>query len=207
MTLEQYLNETQYAAANLLQLIWHEYNQLEKLEEELKKLQKVIQHQYRQSQYLMDSEDPDDIMLGAGKRWETYFEEDKEHFHKTEDFKQLQQQIQTHDFSIRTISSGLFHIAKQGLSTVYVNPENWPNGRAVGTQHLKNVILQARNQTMHYEEPKDCKKAVKDVFEKLSVEFNSIFGNYNRENLAFEVVKLLEWKDYQKFRDDMLTLT
>lgn len=205
MTIADYIQETEYAASRLIDDIWHEYNQQKTLEDEIKKLQTVVQHQYRQAQSLMDSDDPDDVMLGAGVHWQTYFEEDKQLFHKSEAYQKLEQQIQTHTYSIQTLCSGLLQIAKQGISIVHNGIDTCPNGRTVGTQNLKDVVWQARNQTMHYEEG-NCRPPIVAVFAKLSSEFDPVFNNYNLQNLAFEVIKVLDWTDYNKYKADIQSL-
>ena len=205
MTISDYIQETEYAASRLIDDIWYEHTELEKLDKEIKGLQKVVEHQYRQSQSLMDSDDPDDVMLGAGVHWQTYFEEDKQLFHKSDDYRKLEQQIQTHNYSIQTLCAGLLQIAKQGISIVHNGLATCSSGRQIGTQDLKDVIWQARNQTMHYEEG-NCRPQIVNVFTTLSNEFDTVFLNYNIQNLAFEIVKVLDWTDYPKYKTDILSL-
>ncbi|SFH39343.1 hypothetical protein [Pontibacter chinhatensis] len=206
MTFQDYIQETEYAASNLIATIWHEYSELQNLENEIKKLQSIVEHQYRQAQSFMDSDDPDDIMLGVGIHWGTYFEEDKQLYHKNESYKKLQEQIQAHTYSIQTLCTGLIQIAKHGISVVYGGLTDCPDGRMVGTQALRDVIWQARNQTMHYEEGA-CRGPVVAVFSSLAAEFDSIFSNYNNQNLAFEIVRLLGWTSYASFNADLLTFS
>lgn len=205
MTLHDYIQETEYAASRLIEDIWYEYHKLQVLDEEIKKLQRVVEHQYRQAQSFMDSDDPDDVMLGVGVHWGTYFEEDKQLFHKNKDFEKLQQQIQTHTYSVQTLCSGLLQIAKQGISIVYNGLAACPNGKSVGTQFLKDIVWQGRNQTMHYEEG-NCRPPVVAVFTTLAGEFDAIFNTYNNQNLAFEIVSLLGWTNYANYKADILAM-
>jgi hypothetical protein len=205
MTITDYIQDTEYAASKLIDIIWDEHTELEKLDKEIKGLQKVVQHQYRQSQSLMDSDDPDDVMLGVGVHWQTYFEKDKQLFHKSDDYKKLEQQIQTHNYSIQTLCAGLLQIAKQGISIVHNGLATCPSGRQIGPQNLKDVIWQARNQTFHYEEG-NCRTQIVNVFNTLSNNFDTVFLNFNTQNLAFEIVKILGWTNYTKYKTDILTL-
>lgn len=205
MKIHEYVQETEYAASHLIEDIWHEHDELKKLDAEISSLQKVVEHQYRQAQSFMDCDDPDDMMLGVGIYWNTYFDEDKQLYHKNKDYQKLHQQIQTHLYSIQTLCSGLLQIAKQGISIVHGGLKKCPDGRPVGTQTLRDVVWQARNQTMHYEEG-NCHPAVVAVFTTLASEFNIVFNNYNKQNLAFEIVQLLGWINYDNYKSDMISL-
>ncbi|MCP3176339.1 hypothetical protein MJO47_04425 [Desulfuromonas sp. KJ2020] len=57
---------------------------------------------------------------------------------------------------------------------------------------LHEIIWQARNQALHWEEGR-YRPPVVDCFESLARE-DSVFGQYNCRSLAYEVVLLLKWK-------------
>lgn len=202
MTILEYLETEKYAASNLIGLIWKEYNDLQKLEQEVDSLKGKVEDGYRRAEHFMMDDDPDDVMLGLGIHWETYFGDDKELFHKNKDKIKLEEQIEAHKASIQTLCSALLQIAKQGISICYGGLSNCQDGRPVGSQRLKDVLWQARNQTMHYEEGA-CKDPIVVVFSRLAIDFNAIFNNYNLENLAFEIVKVLDWKNYENFANDL----
>lgn len=101
----------------------------------------------------------------------------------------------------------LLQIAKQGISTVHGNPINCPLGRSIGTETLKNIIWQGRNQSIHCEEGNPNQK-VKDCFSNLATDFGSDFDltvNYT-DNKARRIIDLLNWNTYDKYENDMISL-
>lgn len=95
-------------------------------------------------------------------------------------------------------------IARQGISWVHGNRTNCPSGRLVGSQALKDVIWQARNQSLHYEEENNY-TSVKQCFAALERDFGEAFSlsKHPRANLAYHVVKLLEWESFERFAEDL----
>jgi hypothetical protein len=71
---------------------------------------------------------------------------------------------------------------------------------------LKNVIWQARNQAMHWEEGR-LNEAVQDCFTALAAEVDQKFSVYRMENMAFNVVQLLGWRTFQEFSAGMMSLS
>ena len=125
MKIADYIKETEYPASRLIDDIWHEYYQQKTLEDEIKKLQTVVQLQYRQAQSLMDSDDPDDVMLGAGVHWQTYFEEDKQLFHKSESSLKFETK---NEKTILSINNNFYTFSKCGICsgyTVYQTNFTW----------------------------------------------------------------------------------
>ena len=47
---------------------------------------------------------------------------------------------------------------------------------------------------------------VRLCFDKLSKEINAKFGDYKKRNMAIDVIELLGWTDFAKFRTDLLSL-
>jgi hypothetical protein len=92
---------------------------------------------------------------------------------------------------------------------IYGNPRNWPEGKPIGSQNLSKVILETRNQSIHADEARKNGK-----FNKIDVatcfntleELNPVFSDYLKCDMAFEVIKVLGWTSYEKYRADMLTL-
>lgn len=62
-------------------------------------------------------------------------------------------------------------------------------------QPIKNIIWQARNQSMHFEEGR-YNTNVKSCFEQLNIPLAN-------ENLAKEIIDLLEWNSYEQYFSDM----
>jgi hypothetical protein len=107
--------------------------------------------------------------------------------------------------SLSALAGALLQIAKQGLSLVYgERKSDCPDGRSIGSQSLKEVIWEERNQAVHYESG-DYRQPVVDCFAKLAREFDPEFdlAANRRRCLAKEVVALLGWQDYSTYRRDM----
>lgn len=205
IAMTDYLIEIEYAASHLIQLIWEERNHLRTLEQELATLSRRVEENYhRASVLLIDAEDLDDIALATGMHWENYFGDDKKLYNLAETRSKLESQINIHAFSVGSLAGSLLEYAKQGIVLTHGRLEKCPNGRAIGKQTLRNVIWQGRNQAIHWIE-KDLKPPVKECFDDLA-EYNQAFTEYNQRNLAFDVVALLEWTDFAKFKADLLSL-
>lgn len=116
----------------------------------------------------------------------------------------LQLSIDAKEFSLRSLSGALLQIAKQGISITYGNLEACPDGRFIGSETLKNIIWQARNQSMHFEEG-NPHPPVRICFQNLQNDFGADFslGTTSPENLARRVVSLLGWTEYIAYEKDM----
>jgi len=205
MIMSDYVIEIEHAARLLIDGVWHEHVQIEFLQPQLLALEQLVRGEYRAAQSMQnDAEDADDLMAGVGRQWETYFGPDRDRHQMQEELESRQQTLQTHEFSIGTLAAGLLQHAKQGISLIHGGLPNCPDGRLIGTSPLKDVVWQGRNQALHWEEGK-VHPPVEKCFQALSA-LKSTFGDYNSRNLAFDVVELLEWKTFEAFRDDLLSL-
>lgn len=206
MNLCDYLNEMEYAASGVVELLWHEHSEGEVLRAQIEKLQRVVGENYERAYFIQqNAEDADDLMLGVGMHWDTYFDEDKDRHYKSKDLTTLEASLTLREFSFSALAGTLLQYAKQGLSASFGTPENWPQGRLIGTQNLKTIILEARNQSEHWEEG-NPKPRVQKCFDTLAVEKTSDFAEYRTKNLAFKVVSLLEWRSYAEFKADLLSM-
>jgi len=206
MTLTDYLTEIEYAATQVIASLWHERHEADVLRDQIEALRNVAEENYSRAEFIQQyAEDADDMMLGVGIYWETYFGEDKDQHYKSEDLKALENRLATREFSFASLAGTLLQFAKQGLSAIYGSPTNWPPGKAIGSQPLKTVILQARNQSEHWEEG-DPRPPIETCFQLLETEKGAEFGQYKTKNLAFEVVSLLGWQTFEEFKNDMLTM-
>ena len=121
----------------------------------------------------------------------------------------LEASLTPRQFAFEVLCGALLQIAKQGISVAFAG--GWktkcPQGRAVGVEHLRNIIWQARNQAMHYEENK-LRKEVRDCFAKLEESFGPQFSLSSKPstNLAAHIVDLLEWHTYEAYERDMASL-
>lgn len=206
MTLADYLIEMEYAVTRVIESLWHEHNEAEKLKEEIARLQRVAADNYERAQFIQqNAEDADDLMLGVGMYWDTYFGEDKQQHYKSKDFIELETRLASREFSFSSLAGTLLQYAKQGLSAAFGKPVNWPAGRLVGSQNLKTIILESRNQSGHWEEG-NPKAKVEQCFDTLAAEIGPEFALYRTSNLAFEIVSLLGWRTYTDFKNDLLSM-
>lgn len=206
MTMDDYLTEIEFAASNLIPIIWGERDRLRKLEVEVASLTKLVEHSYRRAESIaMNAEDPDDVAMATGVYWENYFGNDKERYQKDEDREKLMEQIAAHALSVGSLAGSLLQFAKQGISLVHGGLAHCPNGRPIGSQSLKDLVWQGRNQGLHWEEGKPH-PPVQQCFEMLVKEADPKFADYKRRNMAIDVVELLGWTDFAKFSIDMHSL-
>ncbi len=206
MTLTDYLNEMEYAVTRVIESLWHERDEAERLREEIDELRKVTAGNYQREQFIQqNTEDAEDLMLGVGIHWDTYFGEDKEQYYKSKDLDGLEARLASREFSFSSLAGTLLQYAKQGLSASFGKPVNWPNGRLVGSQNLKTIILESRNQSEHWEEGKPFPK-VEQCFNTLAAEKGPEFGQYKTKNVAFEVISMLGWRSYADFKNDLLSM-
>tara|TARA_R100000306_G_scaffold22295_2_gene25829 strand:- start:5279 stop:5914 length:636 start_codon:yes stop_codon:yes gene_type:complete len=110
--------------------------------------------------------------------------------------------------SIAALSGALLQIAKQGLSVIYGKPQNSPRGAEVSGLLVKDVIWEGRNQSIHYENPKEISKAVVDLFERIDGARNDgiSWDSRSQYNYAFDVIKFLGWLDWKQFEGHMLSV-
>lgn len=206
MNMTEYLDEIEYAAANTIDSIWAENKTIDELTSEITRLKAVVEDNYQRANDLKEhSEDADDVMLGVGVYWENYFGEDKELYYKNKELTTLQSQVLTHKYSIAALSGSLLQNAKQGISAVHGGLAASPDGRLIGTQPLKTIIWQSRNQSMHWEDGTFHPPATA-AFQTLISEIDPSFSDYTVRDMAFDVIELLGWRDFNSFKSDMLTL-
>jgi hypothetical protein len=199
-----YLSEIEYAAAGSIALLWKEVEEVARLESELKLLAQATERDYKQAESIAMMDD-DDEGITTLIHWETYFGVDKERHSKDRELQSAAERVATHQKSVAAIAGDLLQYAKQGLSQVYGSPQNWPTWTAIGTQGFGNIVLQSRNQTMHWDTP-PLKPKVQDSFKQMAKEVDSVFDQFHARSLAFEVVSQLNWRSVALFREDMLKI-
>ena len=113
-----YLDEVEYAVTHLLDVIWKEHSTLSELQERLAPLEAATKAGYERAQAIWaNAEDPDDVMMGAGAHWETYFGADKERHHVAQDADELKQLIDLHEFSVSSLAGSLLqHASRESQS-------------------------------------------------------------------------------------------
>lgn len=206
MRIPDYLSEIEHASVCLIDAIWNEQLKLQELEKEIGKLQPVVESNYRRAIDVQQfAEDPDDVMMGAGMYWDNYFGGDKQLYHTDKNRQKLANKVTSHAFSVASLSASLLQHAKQGISLAHGGMGNSPCGRTIGSQSLKNIIWEARNQSLHWEEAK-FREGVNKCFKTLGTEVDQKYSQYLNRNMAFDIVELLGWKSYGDFSRDLLSL-
>lgn len=206
MRIADYLSEIEHAATSLIDIIWSEQLKLHEIEVEIGNLQPVVEDNYRRALDIQHfAEDPDDVMMGVGMYWDNYFGEDKHLYHTDMKRQELANKVTSHAFSVTSLSAALLQHAKQGISLAHGGTKNCPSGRSIGSQSLKTIIWEARNQSLHWEEA-NFRQGVNDCFNALAAEVDQKYSKYLNRNMAFEVVDLLGWKSFGDFSRDMLSL-
>lgn len=192
MKMEDYLKEIEFAVVPILQAIWHEHSELQSNQKIYGELIKKVIEQDNETQ-----------QTGKNMFVSTDIEA-LDHIGNKNKF--LKQKIAARQFAIAALSGTLLQFAKQGLSITHGKFNNCPNGPFIGSQTLKEIIWNARNQSLHWEE-KNLHPSTKNCFKKLSIEFGfTDFGMFHSSNLAYSVIKLLGWRTFEDFKATMLYL-
>jgi len=197
-----YLSEIRPAIELLLPAIWAERDELVALEAEVERLTRTVESNYAQSRAIAESDIPDDDGIATLIHWDTYFGEDKERHHKSIELADLTQRAETHSFAVAAMAGTLLQFGKQGLSIVHNGLAASPPGRRMGSQALKDVIWQGRNQGLHWEAGRFT-QPVEDCFTALASDYDRKFAEFRARNMAFDVVELLEWRNFEDFASDL----
>jgi hypothetical protein len=205
MAMHQYLQETEFAAKNLFALATEEQRQLDALSQQLRQTEeqgKFHQWDFQTSDFNDDFSDA--YVMGAFIRAAKAGQEVERL--KTE-VATLQASVGTRQHAVQAIAGAIFQLAKQGISLVYGELSAAPAGRILGSLCVRDIIWQARNQSMHYEEG-NPKKAVSELFVTLEREHGRQFSltTHAGQNRAKQVLDVLAWTSYESYLQDMQTL-
>jgi hypothetical protein len=137
MKMECYLKEVEPAMAPIFHAIWHRRAEFAVAENELGRLFEKVVPQVESAQKSgrpMDSAELETL------------------FRKSEENNLTRRAIESQQFATAAMSGMLLHVAKQGISIVHRGINHCPPGRIIGSQALKSVIWNGRNQAHHWEE-------------------------------------------------------
>jgi hypothetical protein len=204
MDMTSYLNEIRHGCESVLPAIWTEWEAVEALKARIAVLTAQTEDGYRRAQFLQQFEDPDDYMMGVGLHWDTYFGPDKDRYNAAADLPSLEQVRDIRSFACAAMAGSVLQFAKQGISLVHGSLQNCPAGRIIHGVEIKSVIWQGRNQSMHWDEGQ-FSRAVQACFDTLKAS-DSAFNDYQARNVAFDVIRVLNWRNYAAFETDMMTL-
>lgn len=200
-----YISETEYAARNLIELIWRERERYEQFLSQAHELESKSQFMFGIYSERALNDGWDELQtIGYWYRGAEAGTQAKEM--KAEAAK-LNAQMAIHDSSVKGLCGALLQLAKQGISIVHGGLNACPLGRSIGREVLSNIIWQARNQTMHYEEG-NFRPQVVQCFQNLELDYGADFSltSNSGNNLAFRVVELLNWKTYADYERDVALL-
>lgn len=202
MRMDNYLKQVEFAATSILHAIWHEHSDYENMNKELGELFQKTTSEYEEKQIVAHQKNNPAILYS----WWNNSEELKTLFNKNNELDLLKRRIRARIFAIDALAGNLLQIAKQGISIVHGKPHNCPNGRFIGTQSLKAIIWNGRNQALHWEDSR-LKPEITIFFRSLCLEHGlTHFGLFRSKSLGFAIVNILEWKTFDKFKSDMLLL-
>jgi hypothetical protein len=205
MTMQEYLNEMKHAATDTLRLVWSERKQLEDFEAHLARLRLEIENSQRRIDWLNENPEFDDDFQATYMTYESYFGPEKELYYSGKTMTELEAVLDVRRFSTDAQSGNMLQYGKQGISLVHGKLPACPDGRLIGTQSLKNIIWQSRNQALHWEE-ETFSKQVTECFDTLATNIDTKFSQFTSRNMASDVVALLGWKEIDNFEKDMLLL-
>jgi hypothetical protein len=191
-----YINETKYAITNLIQLFNYEKDKLSNLISERNALEKYSKQLFENNKKYLN---PETVLELSGF--------DSTLKQKWENIGDCIYSIMVNEPSVLIFAGSILQIAKQGISTVHHDLVHSPNGRVIGSQPIKNIIWQSRNQAMHYEDHQ-FSNAVVNCFSILKNDFGNDYSEdkYRNENMSRRIIELLGWTDYDTYENDMVLL-
>lgn len=206
MKIPDYLAEIHHAVETVVSEIYREKNILDETRAELTALTAATDVGYRRAEFFAMNPDLDDDGLGTAIHWDTYFGVDKNRYYKKAEYDVIVQRVATRQFSVAALSGSLLQYSKQGISLHYgKHRTGCPDGRIVYDMPLSEVIWQARNQALHWEDGSFQNRTTK-CFEHLATKADPVFGQFKDRNLAFEIIELLGWDKAEAFFADMKLL-
>jgi hypothetical protein len=203
--MHKYLEDTAFAAQQLFRLATDEERQLKVLTGKLAPLEQQLRvHQWDFQTSDMNDDFSDAYVMAAFSRAAKTGQEVER---LRGDVAELQASVGTHQHSVQAISGAILQVTKQGISLVHGGLSAAPTGRMLGSLAIRDIIWQARNQSMHYEEG-TFKKALLDLFSTLEKEQGSQFSltMHPKQNRAKQVFDAVGWTSYELYLQDMKAL-
>lgn len=204
--MNQYLVDTEFAMKNLFDLVTHENKQITSLKAEMKVHQDRANKIMSDAYYVTD-QDVDDLETpGMHAIRHGYVRHLNAANAVRDQIVKLTASFQAKDFSVQALCGSVLQIAKQGISIVH--GKNAPYGitEPLSGEFVYNIILQGRNQSMHYEEGK-YRAPVVSCFQNLQQAFGSDLDITTGGNKAkYIVFHVLGWRTYNNYLGTMTQL-
>lgn len=200
------LADTEYATSNLFTLLTEETHQLARLNERrsaLKAESEAYDLDFRTSDLNDDFSDAHVMNPFVRSR-----RAHEQKLRAEAEIVEMSARIASHETATQALAGAILQIAKQLMSIVYVDIAKAPTGDMHGTVSTRDVIVAARNQSMHYEEGVLKNKTSREHFEALA----ATYGDDFRLDLgpirsrAKEVLRVLKWASYEQYVVSMTAL-
>lgn len=203
--MHQYIIDTEFAVKNLLELANVEEKTLQNLASRLPSVEAQFQINKWDFETSDMNDDFSDVYVMAAFRRMAKAQKETEAL-KVE-MATIQASIGTHQQAIQAIAAAILQIAKQGISIVHGKLDAAPPGRVIGTLPIRDIIWQARNQALHFEEGV-FRDSVTALFSVLETEHGTHFSLAQHAKLsrAKQIMVLLGWDRYENYLADMATL-
>jgi hypothetical protein len=203
--MHQYLEDTKYAIRGLISLIGDEEARLLDLQHQLE----VSHNERRHAQSILLVGAPPS---GFGEDTTPYFEKrardaGKKIAELERSITLLQAAIDAKAFSVHALAGAILQVAKQGIVVTHGGLAQCPPGKRLGSETLKNVVWEGRNQAMHWDDGIYNKPAIA-CFANLERDFGPQFslGGSPASSLAKVVIGLLKWIEFDIYMNDMHSL-
>jgi hypothetical protein len=203
--MNQYLADTAFAVRGLFSLIGDDESVLRAKQSELKSAVTRRRH----AQAILHHGAPP---TGFGEDSTPYFEKRvrdarREIIELKDNIDVLEAVILAKETSVQALTGAILQVTKQGIAIVRGDLTACPPGRPIGREVLKNVIWQARNQSMHWEE-NSFHSPVTTCLANLQLDFGAEYQLLSSapRSLATQILHLLAWTDYASYESDMVSL-
>ncbi|NHN25035.1 hypothetical protein FIA58_005025 [Flavobacterium jejuense] len=205
--MNQYISDTEFATKALIEIIYREEIQQNELFLKYRSLEKIFEDLFLKFTIGNEKDDIYGSQMKQKLLKVAEFSRDNNLNDKKNELTNIENSIIAKKQSINSLSMSLLQIAKQGISASYGNLNDCPSGRTLGTETLKNIIWQARNQSLHCEEGSPH-NAVKNCFQNLQNDFGEKFNLSNdyKDNKAKNIIDLLCWNKYENYKRDLIYL-
>lgn len=203
--MHQYLIDTEFAVTSLLSLAIEEEKQLKEQTAQLANVEaKVHVHRWDFESSDLNEDFSDAYVMAAFGRMA---KASKEAEVLQQQVAKLQASVGAHQQATQAIAGAVLQIAKQGISFVHGDLKSVPEGRKIGAAPIRNIVWQARNQALHYEEG-TFNKAVTDLFATLEREQGTQFSlvTHAKQSRAKQILALLGWVDHGTYLQDMTVI-
>ncbi|MDG4720720.1 hypothetical protein [Thalassospira aquimaris] len=200
-----YIDDVKYATESLISLLGNEKMQIADLSAQLSSVEAKFEHFH----WDFKTSDLNDDFSDAHSHhaFVKMAEAKKDRDAIAAEIGALKSVILNRKMALQSLSGALLQIAKQGISIAHGGLGACPDGRTIGQSKLKEVVWQARNQSLHYEEGR-FRQPVLYLFNQLAADFGDLFSLalHPNKNMAEDVIEVLGWIEYSRFERDMLQL-